>query len=181
MKFKRNPTVTIACVITECLLCLVPAILMAYFFFIPDQINKLLSTLAVIPYLVLILNIILIVISLILGIFIKTKYYVGKETLAVQRKDDIKEIKYNEIARIIYDFGNIFSQFNRTPSQLVLFAENGKRLLTVKNPSITMVHFLRKKCENAEVHFEHNKRILFFLALVNGVTLFFGMLIKILS
>lgn len=179
MKFKRNPTATIACVVNECLLSLIPAIVIVYVFFIPNQINELLSTLVIIPYFAFILNVVLIFISLISGIFIKTKYCIGKEALTVEQRDNVKEIKYDEIASITYDYGNVFSQFNRTPSQLVLFAKDGKRLLTVKNPSITMTHVIRKKCKHSEVCFEHNNRILFFLSLINGIVLLTGVLIKI--
>ena len=181
MKFKKNPTATIACVINECLLSIIPAIAMVYFFFIPNQINELLSTLVIIPYFAFILNFPLILISLISGVFIKTKYYLSEEALIVQQKDDVKEIKYNEIASITYDFGDIFSQFNRTSSQLVLFARDGQRLLAAKNPSITMVHFLRKNCKHSGIRFKHNKRILFFLSLINGIVLVFGILIKIIQ
>lgn len=181
MRFKRNPTATIACVVNECLLSLIPAIVIVYLFFIPNQINELLSTLVIIPYFAFILNVVLIFFSLISGNFIKTKYYIGKEALTIEQKDNVKEIKYDEIASITYDYGNIFSQFNRTPSQLVLFAKDGKRLLSVRNPSIIMVHFLRKKCSNSVVCFEHNKRILFFLSLINGLVVLLGVLIKIIQ
>ena len=181
MTFKRNPTATIACVINECLVSLIPAIVIVYFFFIPNLMNELLSTLFIIPYFAFILNVVLIFISLISGVFIKTRYCVGKESLVVKQKDNVKEIKYNEIASITYDFGNVFSQFNRTPSQLILLSREGKRLLAVNNPSIAMALFLRKKCKHSLVRFDHNKRILFFLTLINGIVLLLGALIKILQ
>ena len=180
MRFKRNPTATIACVMNECLVSLIPAIVIVYVVFIPNQINDLLSTLFIVPYLAFVLDVMLIFFSLIAGIFIKTTYCVGKESLVVKQKDYVKEIKYNEIASFTYDFGNVFSQFNRTPSQLVLLSREGKQLLVINNPSITMALFVWKKCKHAEVHLEHNKRILFFLAIINGIVLLFGALIKIL-
>ena len=181
MWFKRNPTATVALVINECLLSLVPAIIILYLFFMPYQMNEFLSTLLIVPYLALLINAVLIVISLFAGIFIKIKYRVGTEALVVERKYSVREIKYDEIASITYDLGYIFSQFNRTPSQLILFGRDGKQLLVVENPSVIMVHLLRKKCKDSVVYLENKKRILFFLALINGLVMLFGALIKIFN
>lgn len=181
MRFKRNPTATIACVTSECLVSLVPAILMIYFFFIPEQIHELFSTLMIVPYFMLILNVVFLGISLIVSLFDKTKYCVNKESLIVQYKNNAKTIMYSEIALIVYDLGDIFPQFNRTPSQLRLYSENNKQILVIDNPSIIMTHVLRKKCKNANTYLEHNKRIMFLLILINGSVLLIGTLIKIFS
>ena len=74
MRFKRNITSTLACVITECLISLIPMIFMIYLFFLEDNISELFSSLLAVPYFILIINVILIIISFIAQIFIKTKY-----------------------------------------------------------------------------------------------------------
>ena len=92
--FKRNITITLACVITECLISLIPTILMIYLFFMMDKIGEIFSTLLVIPYLTLIINVVLIIISFIAQRFVKTKYYVNDECLVVETKTKVKEINY---------------------------------------------------------------------------------------
>lgn len=81
-----------------------------------DKIKEIFSALLVIPYFILIINIILIIISLISQIFIKTKYYVKYECLVIKTKTENKTINFDEIGEIIYDFGNIII-FNKKPSQ----------------------------------------------------------------
>ena len=178
MIFRRNITITIACIMTEFLLCLIPTIFMIYIFFIPDKINEIFSTLLIVPYFILIINAILIIISLISQIFIKTKFYLNKETLIVKEKEKSKEIHYNEIANITYDFGDL-TKFNGAPSQATLFDKEFKQILLIKNPSIIMVHLLKKRCKNAKMSYKHNKRFLFFLTLINGIFLLTMIGIKI--
>ena len=57
MWFKRNITITLACVITEILISLVPMILFIYLFFMIDKINEIFSTLLIIPLMILVINI----------------------------------------------------------------------------------------------------------------------------
>ena len=78
MGFKRNITITLACVITECLISLIPMIFLIYLFFMIDKMGEILSTLLLVPFLILIVNVILFIISLIAQLFIKTKYYVKR-------------------------------------------------------------------------------------------------------
>ena len=180
MVFKRNITITLACVITECLLSLIPTIFIIYLFFIPHEINEMLSTLLVVPYFILIINFILLTISLISQIFIKTKFYVNKESLVIERKNELKEINYTEIANMTYDFGDL-TKFNTKPSQLVLFDKDFKQLLSINNPSIIMVHILKKRCKNSKMCYCHNKRFLYFLILINGIVLLIALLAKLFS
>lgn len=97
MAFKRNITVTIACVITGCLISLIPTIFIIYIFFMFDDINEIFSTLLIIPYFILIINAVLMVISLIAQIFIKTKYYINKENLIIKTKEKVKEINQQKV------------------------------------------------------------------------------------
>lgn len=179
MGFKRNITITLACVITECLISLIPMIFMIYLFFMMDKIDEIFSTLLIVPYFILIINVILIIISFIVQIFIKTKYYVNAECLVIKTKTQNKEINYDEIKGITYDYGNL-TKFNIKPSQLVLFDKDYKQLLSINNPSIIMVHLIRRKCKNARVTFYNNKRFLYFLIFINIGALFAFILIKLL-
>lgn len=180
MGFKRNITITLACVISECLISLIPTIFMIYVFFMMDIIGEIFYTLLIIPYLILIFNVVLIIISLFAQIFIKTKYYVKKEYLIIKTKNSVKKIKYSEIAGITYDFGDL-TKFNTKPSHLALFDKEYKLLLSINNPSIILVHMIKKKCKNIKVSYYHNKRFLYLLTLINGVTLLSFILIKIFS
>lgn len=177
--FKRNITITLACVITECLISLIPTILMIYLFFMMDKIGEIFSTLLVIPYLTLIINVVLIIISFIAQRFVKTKYYVNDECLVVETKTKVKEINYKEIVGITYDYGDL-TKFHTKPSQLILFDKEYNELLSVNNPSIIMVHMIKKKCKHAKVGYYHNKRFLYILLIINVFVLFAILLIKIL-
>lgn len=143
MGFKKNITITFTCVINECFISLIPMIFMIYMFFLPDKISELFSTLLIVPYLILISNIILFIISLIAQIFITTKYYVNEDCLVVKTKNKYKEINYGEIVGITYDFGDL-TRFGTKPSQIVLFDKEYKQLLSINNPSIIMVHMIKK-------------------------------------
>ena len=178
MRFKRNITITIACVITECLISLMPAIFILYIFFMIDKFDGILSSLLIIPYLILITNVILFIISLIAQIFLKTKYCVNKESIVVIKKDNAKTIKYSEISSIVYDFGDI-TKFNTQPSQLILFNEENKPLLSVNNPSIIMVCMIIKKCKNIKVGYYNSKRFIYLLLLINTAVLLFSAFVKI--
>jgi hypothetical protein len=179
MGFKRNITSTLACVVTECLISLIPMIFMIYLFFLEDNISELFSSLLAVPYFILIINVILIIISFIAQIFIKTKYYVNAECLVINTKTQNKEINYDEINGITYDYGDLTTRFNPKPSQLVLFDKDYKQLLSINNPSIIMVHLIRRKCKHAKVSYYHNKRFLYLLLLINGIVLLFSILVKL--
>lgn len=178
MGFKKNITITFACIITECLISLIPTILMMYLFFIMDKKSEILSTLLAIIYLILIINLVLIIISLIAQIFIKTKFYIKKECLVIKTKDKVKEISYDEINGISYDFGDL-NKFNHKSSQLVLFDKDCKQLLTVNNPSIIMVHMIKSKCKKIKVSYYNNRRFLWLLSLINGIALLISIIVKI--
>ena len=177
MEFKRNVTSTLACVITECLISLIPMICMIYLFFMMDKIDEIFSTLLIVLYFILITNVILIIISFIAQIFIKTKYYINDECLVVKTKTTTTEIKYSVINVITYDFGDL-TKFNTKSSQLVLFDKDYKQLLSVNNPSIIMVHLIRKKCRHAKISYYHNKRFLYLLLLINSIFLFISIVLK---
>lgn len=180
MRFKKNITVTVACVITECLISLIPVILMIYIFFMADKISEIFSTLFIIPYFILIINVILFIISLIARIFIKTEYCVNDECLLIKTESNEKQLKYGEISSITYDMGDL-TKFNTQPSQLVLFDKESKQLLSVSNPSIIMTHMIKKNCKNIKISYYHNKRFLYLLLLINGTVLLISVLAKLFS
>lgn len=179
MGFKKNITITLACVITECLIAVMPMIFIIYLFFMMDRISELFSTLLIVPYLILIINVLLILISFISQIFIKTKYYIKEKTLLVEANNKVREIKYCEIGSISYDFGDLI-KFNARSSQLILFDRENQELLSINNPSIIMVHMIKKKCQGIKVCYYHNARFLYLLALINGLGVFTATFIKLL-
>ena len=120
------------------------------------------------------------IISFITQLFIKTKYYVKEKCLVVTTKTTNKEINYEEIVGITYDYGDL-TKFTKKQSQVVLFDKDYNQLLSVDNPSIIMVHLIRKKCKKAKVSYYHNKRLLFLLLSINGIFLFVSMFVKLFS
>ncbi len=180
MRFKRNITITLACVITECLISLIPMIFMIYIFFMRDKTDEMFSTLLIVPYFILIINVVLFVISLIARIFTKTTYFVNKNSVVVNSKSKVEEINYDEISEITYDFGDL-TKFNTKPSQLILFNKDFKQLLSVNNPSIIMVHMIKRRCKNIKVSYYHSKRFLYFFLLINGMVLLISILVKLFS
>lgn len=179
MGFKRNITITASCVVNECLISLIPTIFMIYIFFMIDRIGEIFSTLLIVPYFILIFNVVLIIISLIAKIFLKTKYYVEEDCLVVKIKNhQVNKINYDEIIGITYDFG-MLKRRKVESSQLVLFGKEYKQLLSINNPSIIMVHMIKKKCKNLKVSYYNNKRFLYLLILINATALLMLTLIKL--
>ena len=168
MQFKKNITITIACVVTECLLSLFPVILMIYLLFIPNKIHEIFSTLFIVPYFIVIINTILLIISFVAGIFIRTKYYVNEKALTIKNGDKVKDIFYSEISDITYDFGDL-TKYHTKASQLCLFDKDHRQLFLIDNPPIIMVHMIRHKCKTAKMSYYNNKRFLYLAALINGV------------
>ncbi len=179
MVFKRNVTITVACLFNELLLSFIPSIFIVYIFFFLDKISEIYLALLVVPLMMVVFDVVLLIISFICQIFMKTKYYVGKDSLIVQEKEKTKEINYNEITDISYDFGRLGIPADTTSSQLVLFCKDSKEMLTINSPSIIMTHIIRKRCKNAKTCYYNNKRLLFFLALTNGIVLVVSILGKI--
>ncbi len=175
--FKRNITATVACVITEFLLSLIPAIFIIYLVAVPEQISELPFTLLMIPYFVVIINVILMIVSCIAGVFLKTRYFIEDDCITVKDKYEVKRIAYRKISHITYDFGNL-TKFNGEPSQLVLFDDEFNQLLAVKNPSILMTYMIKKRCGIKKLSYYHEKRGLLISALVNGIVLLSVILIK---
>ena len=176
MWVKRNITIKMACIITECLLSLIPMIVMIYAFFLPNEFNNIFSTLFIVPYFILVINTVLLLISLIAQIFIKTKYHLCDDALIIQAKSYTREIKYSQVAAMTYDLGTL-TRWNPKPSELVLFDKNFKQLLSITNPSIIMVALLKKKCKNTKISYFHTKRFLSLLAIINGAFLLVSLLI----
>lgn len=179
MGFKKNITVTVACVITECLLSLVPAITIIYLFFMPDKLSDIFSTLFIIPYVILIINVILLIISIIARLFIHTKYFVGEEKLTIISRKGSTGISYNEISAIAYDFGDL-NKWHAKASQLVLLGKDSKQLLTISNPPIILVRKIKAKCKNIKINYYHNKRFLYLLSLINVTILLISVLAKLI-
>lgn len=178
MRFKKNITITAACMSNEILLSSIPAIFIVYSFFAKDNFKGILSTLLVIPYFMLIINGILFLISLVAQLFICEQIYIEKEELIVRNNSGEKVIKYNEIIGISYDFGEYLKRFNPNPSRLFLFGINNEQLLVLDNPSIIMILLLKRHCKNIKISYYNNKRFLFFLILINCLTFFISLLIN---
>ncbi len=178
MKFKRNITVKIGCIISEFLVSCIPAILLITIFFAKSDFNEIISALLIIPYFGIIINFILILISSINALFDKTFYKVCDDSLIVSNKGRSFEISYLEITSITFDLGTL-DKFNAQKAQLIIWGNNFKQLLVVKNPSLIMIHILKIKSQ-APITYLNQKRISFILGLTNSIVLLFAILIKLL-
>ena len=179
MSLKKNITITIACIITECLLSLIPAILILYAFFGDIIDENIFVVLAVVPLLIIVFNAVLFLISLFAKIFIKTTYIVEENYITKQSPHGTITVNFSEVHVITYDFGDL-SKWNGHPSQLSLFDKSCNLLLCIKNPPIALVYLVKKRCK-ATTNYYHAKRIIYLLLLINGLVLLFCLLAKIFS
>ena len=179
MKFKKNITVKIGCIIEEFLVSCVPAIFLIMILFTKSDFIDILSSLFIIPYLGTIINIALVLISIICALFDKTFYKVDKDRLLVSDKGDLFEIAYSDITSITLDLGSL-DKFNAQKMQLIIWGNDSKKLLMINNPSLIMTYMLKAKSK-ASLNYLNEKRILFILGITNIIVLLFAVLIKMFS
>lgn len=179
MKFKRNITVKIGCIISEFLVSCIPAILLIMILFTQSSLIDILSTLFIIPYFVVIINVILVLISTTCALFDKTFYKVNNDRLIVSDRDHLFEIAYSDINSITFDFGSL-DKFNAQKMQLIVWGNGLKKLLIINNPSLIMTHMLKTKSK-VSLNYLNEKRGLFILGITNVTVLFFAVLIKMFS
>ena len=179
MKFKKNITGKIGCIISEFLVSCLPAILLIMIFFTKSGFNDILSGLFVIPYFLVIINIILVSISIIYALFDKTFYKIYNDRLVAFDKGHLCEILYSDITSITFDFGTL-DRFNAQKMQLIIWGNDSIRLLIINNPSLIMTHMLKIK-SGVSLNYLNGKRRLFIFVITNAIVLFFAVFIKLFS
>lgn len=178
MKFKKNITAKVGCVISEALISCIPAILIITIFIMNKNLKEVLLAVLVIPYFLIIINIILFIFSCVGDIFDKTIYTLEKDSLIINTRQNETKINYSDIKSLTFDYGSL-EKFNRQKMQLILFGEKYKQLLILNNHSILMTCLLRKKCNSVKICYYNNKRILFLLGIINITILLVAIIIKI--
>ena len=161
LKFKKNITVTFACIMNELFIC---AILMVIIWGILgeyelDEVTHILEVLLIVA---VILNALLIVISLIARAFTKTSYEIEDNILTIKPEyNEDKVIDLNSILLVIYDFGTLGGRgHNPEPSALILHDDKDNMVLSLNNPPIAMVHLVKKHCKNAKVRHVNSHRFI---------------------
>lgn len=179
MKFKKNITGKIGCTISEFLLSCLPAILLIMIFFTKSGFSDILSAMFVIPYFLVVINIILMLISIICALFDKTFYKIDNNRLVTFDKGRLCEIAYSDITSITFDFGTL-DKFNAQKMQLIIWGNDSKKLLIINNPSLMMTHMLKIK-SGVSLNYINEKRRWFIFVITNAIVLFFAILIKLFS
>lgn len=120
------------------------------------------------------------IISVIIGFFLKTAYRLEGERLLVHEREQIKSIPYEKVAFVVFDFG-FPGRGNWQNAELVLWDRDLNELLHIKTPSLLMTFLLRRKCPAAKVDY-YNRRALFLLpAIVCGISTLIALLAVIFS
>lgn len=183
MKFKRNITVKIGCIISEALVSCIPASLLIMILLTQSSLIDILSALFIFPYFAVIINIVLVLISTIYALFDKTFYKVNNDRLIVSDRGHLFEIAYSDINSITFDFGSL-DKFNAQKMQLIVWGNDWKELLIINNPSLIMTHMLKTKSK-VSFNYLNEKRGLFILGITNVsvfvTALFLAVLIKMSS
>ncbi len=172
VKFKRNLTVSFACHITELALCLVPMFLIlglsididGFAQYCTDMISAYLIALVII-------NAFLILLSLILSIFQKKTFILNEEFLLIDDKGKETSINYSDVREISIDLGSTGRMSSR-PMSLTLLGEKRKMLLSVTEPSIMMMHKIKKKCIFAKISYRNSKKYIWYLVASSLIAVF---------
>ena len=170
--FKKNITVTFACIMNEWFICAIPMVIILSIFVYhqPESIPYILGIFLAIA---VFFNVLLIVISLIARAFIKTSYEIENNLLTIKSEHEEDEIiDLNSIARVVYDFGESGGRTSKgKPSELFLIDEQDKMVLALKHPPIAMVHCVKKRCKNAKVTHVNSNRFIMELGISIIVTI----------
>ncbi len=177
MTFKRNITFTLASSFTEWMISFMPAILIMVLIIRPEELEEALYSIWLLPLFAVMVNMFLLLISLLAGIFMRTRYVVKDGTITKISKKEVIRIPYEAVDSIHFDLGMLW-KYGSIPSELVLCDKKDKILLSVKNPSVTMVHLIRKKCKIRKVHYENGKRFLWSFLLMNGAALVVSVIMR---
>ncbi len=106
-KYKKNITIKIACVFTECMICTFSMTLIMLLILAPEKLNKFIEILVALFLLTVVVDLLLYIISLIEKLFIKTIYIIDNEKLIVRRKNKEEVIDLKSVNAITYDLGNL--------------------------------------------------------------------------
>lgn len=118
------------------------------------------------------------VISLIGGFFLKKSYRLEGDCLLVCERNQMKTICYGKVAHCVFDFGCIRRYGGADDTELVLFDEEMKLLLNIKDPSLLMTILLWRKCPFAKKDYYNRGMILGYLVFFCGVVLIRSLWLK---
>ncbi len=165
MKFKRNLTVSFACVLSEFFISLIPALfIIGLSLKLATFIELCKITICLTPIVLFLSNILIYLISLIFQCFQKMTITLKDECMVIANRGTLSTIYYKDITNIHFDLGE-FSRTHSTPVTLELYFKESGDSLFITNPSLLMTHLIKKKCPTAKINYEGLKRGLYFLAI----------------
>lgn len=177
MKFKRNITITASCMLSELIICLIPIYIMFFLTASSELGIQWIGSLIFVPLIIFIIHIICLIISVVSSIFMHLTIILEKDFLVIKNKTKITTIKYDEIHSIVYDLGEYGGKSQKGKnSRLVLYDKDYNRLLDIYNPSIMMVHLIKKRCKNAEVDYYNKNRLLWLFLITILITFVIGLI-----
>lgn len=170
--FKKNITVTFACIMNELFICAIPMVIILSIF-VYHQPESIPYMLGIFLFIAVFFNVLVIVVSLISRATIKTSYEIENNLLTIKSEHEEDEvIDLNSIAHVAYDFGQFGPQKGKVkPSELFLIDEQDKMVLALEHPPIAMVHLVKKRCKNAKVTHVNSNRFIMELGISIIVTI----------
>ena len=179
MKFKRSLCAALICYYTEFFTGLTPILIMINLVLVDNKILAFFYSFLIYIIFILVVNLIPMTILLIAKIFMRTKFYVNDDCLVIKTKTESREIKYAEIGGITYFDYTDLGRGVDPPPKLVLFDKDNKQLLSISEPSIIMIHLIKKKCKHIKVKYCNNKKPMLLTALIINVITFIIILLII--
>lgn len=172
MKFKRNLTLSLACHTTEFVLCLIPMFLILGFSrdigSFAQYCRNMFSTYFIA---LILLNVFFVLLSLILSIFQKKTFTLNDEFVLVEEKSKGYAISYSDVKEVSIDLGSTGRMSSR-PMELRLYDEKHRVLLSVTDPSMLMMHKIKKKCVFAKTSYINSKKYIWYLVASTAVAVF---------
>ena len=172
MKFKRNLTVSFACHMTEIALCLIPMFLILGFSRDIGSFAQYCKDMFSVYFIALILlNVFLIALSIILSIFQKKTFTLNDEFVLIEGKGKKYTVNYSDVREVSIDLGYMGRMSSRS-MELRLYGEKRKLLLSVTDPSMLMMHKIKKKCIFAKISYRNSKNFLWYLVASTAISIF---------
>lgn len=172
MKFKRNLTVSFACHMTEIALCLIPMFLILGLSTDRGSFAQYCKDMFSVYFIALILlNVFLIALGIILSIFQKKTFTLNDEFVLIEEKGKESIINYSDVKEVSIDLGST-GRISSRSMELRLYGEKRKLLLSVTDPSILMMHKIKKKCVFAKTIYSNSKKYIWYLVASAAIAVF---------
>lgn len=161
MKFKRNITITIGCKFNGFILNMLMMSPLIALSSLDSYTEELLIIVRCLAHIMAFVDAILILVFLISYLCMDTSYKVKKVAIVIQEGSYVRQIEYEYISHIDYNFGEV-SRYKFQSSEIILYNHRGFPMLTIKNPSLIMVYKIIRHCKGKKINYKNAKSILKF-------------------